>query len=215
MSLHELCASCDFEGVKKLLTPDKDVNVVDREGFTMLHIVASRMVSDSTELAKFVISKGINVNFKDETKDGVTALHIACVHHATAMVEILLENEADVNSASNNGQTALHVVCSKGFDDILHMLLNHGADLNIKTVDKNTALHLASFANSAACCELLVNSGININDQNRFGSTALHWACKADSTAAAQFLLKQNADHTLLNKVNIEYIYIVHKLLIY
>ena len=55
MSLHNYCASCDIEGVKHLLAAGQDINTVDEQGFTMLHILASKAVTDPTEIAEHVV----------------------------------------------------------------------------------------------------------------------------------------------------------------
>lgn len=58
-----------------------------------------------TDLASFLLSKGVNVNTKEP--NGWSALMFATMHGNTECVKILLDAGADVNTATNDGETPL------------------------------------------------------------------------------------------------------------
>ncbi len=72
------------------------------EGDTPLHIAALNNDYDS---AASLITKGANVNVKDEHKQ--TPLHIAALHNALEMAAPLIDKGADVNAKDKKGQTPL------------------------------------------------------------------------------------------------------------
>ncbi|GAA6077549.1 unconventional myosin-XVI-like, partial [Tachysurus ichikawai] len=69
---------------------------------------ASVMLSDVRQL----VSSGANVNQRNE--DGVTLLHIACASGYREVVDLLLENGADVQATDNSYWTPLHLAAKYG-----------------------------------------------------------------------------------------------------
>ncbi|ORX62071.1 ankyrin [Hesseltinella vesiculosa] len=56
------------------------------------------------------------------------------------VVQILLENGANVNAQNESGQTPLLYAASKNRLDIAKVLLNHGADVNLVNHIKQSPL---------------------------------------------------------------------------
>jgi hypothetical protein len=51
--------------------------------------------------------------------NGVSPLVIACEYHHTEIVEMLLENKADINKCTNIGESPLYITCQNGYLDIV------------------------------------------------------------------------------------------------
>jgi ankyrin repeat protein len=77
------------------------------------------------------INNGLDVNVIDN-KNGWSALHYASEKGYTKMVQILLENGANVDIRNYKGQTPLHIAAKKGNVEIVKILLSYGADPEAK-----------------------------------------------------------------------------------
>ena len=80
------------------------------------------------EYLKILLSegKGTDVNSQDDT--GLyTALHVGAMAGHKVVIELLIENGADVNAKDNKGRTSLWHAQEKGYTEIVELLRQHGA----------------------------------------------------------------------------------------
>ena len=93
----------DLRVVKEQLANGVDINGGDSEfGVTALSWAA---LLDDTEIAKFLIEKGANVNAK--SRDGSTPLHSAAFLGRTEIAVLLIQKGADVNPKNYRDETPL------------------------------------------------------------------------------------------------------------
>ena len=93
------------ETVKEQVANGVDINAWDSEiGITALSWAA--LLGD-TEIAKFLIEKGAEVNAK--SRDGSTPLHSAAFLGNAEIAELLIQKGADVNPKNYKGETLLDV----------------------------------------------------------------------------------------------------------
>ncbi len=84
------------------------------------------------------LSKGADINAKDD--DGFTPLHWTAIKGHKEIVELLIDNGANVNPKGDEfGMTPLHKAASKGHREITELLIANGADVNAKVVSSPTA----------------------------------------------------------------------------
>jgi uncharacterized protein len=80
-----------------------------------------------------------------KTSGGQTLLHVAAFLNYPALVNFLIEHEADKDARDHNGYTALHFASLVGAQGCVAILLDAGADVEIVNVEGKTALELADF----------------------------------------------------------------------
>lgn len=138
----------------------ENINYTDRYGLSHLHI--SCIVGNVDVVKRFVDNhEDLNVKFTRENSDydGFTPLHFAVINHRIEIVQLLLQNGANVNALDSMGRTSLHAICrvSENFSkllvkdltrqttwstelDIVKFLLDNRCNLNAKDDNGNTAL---------------------------------------------------------------------------
>jgi ankyrin repeat protein len=168
-ALH-VAASGGHEAVLQLLLEKgADIEAKDNDGWTALHVAAS---NGHKAVVQLLLEKGANIEAK--SNNGRTALHVAASNKhrekskdggtvrrrvasnkREAVVQLLLEKGADIETKDNDGWTALHVAASSGHKAVLQLLLEKGADIEAKSNDGWTALHVAASSGHEAVVQLL------------------------------------------------------------
>lgn len=152
----------NIEILKALVKNGANVNVVDKIGRTLLHLVT--YTASDEEVAKFLIEKGLNVNARSD--NGETPLH--SMNIPACILEFLIEQGGDIHCKNNNGQTPLHRM-SHGDKKCSEILLKAGADPNNMDNEGNIPLHYAGTIE-------VINTQIwvsNIELTNKEGETPL------------------------------------------
>lgn len=110
-----------------LIYKGADVNTVDKDSppghsWTPLYFA---LLNENAPLVKLLISKGANVNLKDD--DGWTPIIQAVHNNSLEFVKLLVEAGADVNSQTNEGLTPLRIAEQRNAHDIANYLISKGA----------------------------------------------------------------------------------------
>lgn len=138
LEFHEACKTGDIKKVKFLLSKKEkiDVNILDEQD-TLTHVV---FMGDA-DIVKILLSLGVNVN---EKGIGFTLLHVACEEGNLPIVELLLENGADIDAISKGANwTPLDVAVWKENTSITKLLLENGCKTNLRDFKGQTALEFA------------------------------------------------------------------------
>ncbi|KAJ7434127.1 hypothetical protein B0H11DRAFT_2258741 [Mycena galericulata] len=113
---------------------------------------------DYTEGARFLLDKGADVNAED--KEFGTALQVACFKGHTDVVQLLLENCANVNAQGTGAfGNPLQAASVRGNPDVVRLLLERGADVNAKGGRYGSALKAALAMDHTEIADLLRASG--------------------------------------------------------
>lgn len=103
---------------------------------------------------------------------------LAAISGSGAVVERLLESDAEIAVSNNDGATALIVASLSGYSDIVKLLLDSGADVNAADNDGITSLMLASFQGYPTGVKILLDGGADTSLRDKDGETALDYANK-------------------------------------
>lgn len=127
--LHILCKrkTCDVEALRALLAGKADINAVTQEAVTPLMLA----IQNNAQLADLLLGyDGININNSDHC--GRQAIHYAAQFGHEALINVLMDQGADVNAKTNQGVTPLHLAILEKNEPAIYTLLEHGADTSIK-----------------------------------------------------------------------------------
>ena len=147
-----------------------------------------RLSSFNDEDVRIVIGDLLREGVSPVAKN--TALRIASKEGHVELVEMLLNNGANVNAKNSYGVTALHIASREGHTDIVAMLLEKGADVNAKSDGGYTALISASESGHTETVAMLLEKGADVNAKTNWGDTALIQASYYGHTEIVK-LLKQ------------------------
>jgi len=116
---------------------------------------------------KSLIAQVVDINARSIR--GHAPIHLATAKGNGDVVQLLLENEAEVNVVgTNSGCNPLHYAVSLGHVDLCELLIRYGADTDAKTSKLETPLHLAIARGHAEVVALLLkyNARLDIRDKN-------------------------------------------------
>jgi len=124
----------------------------------------------SLDAVQTAISSGAYVDCKDS--DGNTPLIFASLTGPVELVQLLLDNGADVNLAQKFGYTAL-TQAGYGPPEIVELLLKAGAKTNVVGGNGQTPLQGAIIGNRVEIVRLLLAAGASPNEEYENDYTAL------------------------------------------
>ena len=172
-ALLSACRTGQSESVMFLLKEGADVNIINHDSSTCLHLAVQGHCSEETLLK--ILEQGVNVNALNN--DGITALTLAYTSTQRESVKLLLENMADPNISDASGYSSLHAAAYRGCTkEILLEIITHKANLDSQDNDGRTALALACLRRQHDLVEVLLEAASNPNISDYFGFTSLHCA---------------------------------------
>ena len=127
--------------------------------------------------------------------DNLTALHYASFRGNIKIINLLIENHADVNALTSNGLNMIHKA-AQGNKPSAIVYFNKKYNMDLESTDENkmTALHLAASSGMDNSVIYLLSLGVNPNLQDKNGYTALHYAVKNNQIRIIKKLLQKGAD---------------------
>ena len=167
--LHIAAETGDVALLNLLLSAKPDVNSVDRDGSTALHVAAKKL--EGTRLVDSLISHGANVEVQDIW--GFRPLHESAYSNEPASMHLLLDKGANINAASNYGTNSLMMGVWYNSHDALRLLLRKEAlEYDGKITDGRSMLDIAALYGDMETIRILQSSPrmkvVNLN-----GSRAL------------------------------------------
>ncbi len=144
---------------------------------------------------------GKNATWVDSTISGTaTPLIIASYYGHDSIVELLLDNNADINyRISSNGYNSLQYALFSNKLSTIQLLIDKGIDVNNADNNQQTALHLALSRRRYKIYDALMAANCDINAQYANGNTALHYSIGNNLDSISNCLIDAGADLKLLN----------------
>ena len=206
-----------FELLRFLIEEGGQKAVVEQKSSdeaTPLFAASKRGKADTMRL---LLQHGANINVlvsnirirADESRSGVTALHIAALGGYTEAVKILRDDKRNqvIKAKTNQGETALHLAVqnnNQSCQGVIGALVMGalGSIINIeekaisrvnKFEKKRTALHMAVENGNVKGTVKLLELGAKPNEKTEDLDTALHLAARKGLKAIAEALLDRGA----------------------
>ncbi|KAJ5924217.1 hypothetical protein N7466_008404 [Penicillium verhagenii] len=132
----------------------------------------------------------------DKGNAGRTALVAASGRGDLQIVQILLDNGADLTIRDDEGHTPLTMASLNGNYEVTKLLLDKEADIQSSTASLMTPLHCASVNGHLGIAQLLLNRGANIEAQNKIKQTPLNATVSSGHLELTRLLLVNGADST-------------------
>ncbi|KAJ5365134.1 hypothetical protein N7517_008020 [Penicillium concentricum] len=162
-------------------TKIRNIHQPDRYGRTPLHVAATR--GHLQPILTLLNTDGVELEIKDYR--GHTALHCAAACPRIQVVQLLLENGADINSEDNDGRSVFSHAASENRYTNLTALFTSTKIRNIHRPDRygRTPLHIAAtHGHLQSVLTLLKSDGVDCEAQDKFGRTVL-----SDATLRKRF----------------------------
>ena len=131
---------------------------------------AARARLGDLEACKRHLADGVDVNIRGHYK--YTALCMAAKKH-TAVVELLIENGADVDAHDMSGFGPMHWACQHGNATAVNLLMKAGADFDKPNRGKYTPFLLAVHWGHGRIAKTLIDAGADCAAKTMMGMTAL------------------------------------------
>ncbi|XP_067661991.1 ankyrin-3-like [Haliotis asinina] len=177
------------EVVELLVENGADLSLAYDTGSNILHSACSR---GRLEVVKYILSQNIvDINCRGWMKKTPVMTAAECGHED--VVELLVENGADLSLACSTSNNILHLACSKGYVEVLKYVLSQNTvDINSRGRSKKTPAMIAAECGHEKVVELLMEKGANLSLTCDTGSNILHLACSKGRLEVLKYILSQN-----------------------
>ncbi|XP_051056511.1 putative coiled-coil domain-containing protein 144C [Phodopus roborovskii] len=160
-----------------------------------IHKAAS--VGDITQVQRMLEFGDVNVNITDRKKR--TALHYACAHGQSEMVNLLLWYDCNIEARDRDESTALIKATQRQHKECVKILLENGADPNAIDANHNAALHYAVYNNSISIAATLLAFNADTEIKTKNGYTPLILAVIENKQEMVELLLQAAANINALD----------------
>ncbi|CAG8057753.1 unnamed protein product [Penicillium salamii] len=190
----------DLDGDIAANVPESFCDRDDWERETYSPLQAAVRTQQVSIVCDLLASKRVDVNYLGEGQYRKSPLQHAVKLGNMEIINILLENWADVNApaADNSGATALQIAAIQGYIGIARMLLDLGADVNQKPAKKDgrTALMGAAEHGRIDMLQMLLDEGAQITGEYECYFREAVELAEGQGHYAAARLLKRFRDRT-------------------
>ncbi len=172
--LHDAAKSGELALVKELVGKGADVNEINVDGSSPLHLAAAY---NHPATSKYLISRGALVESKT-TNGALTPLHLAATLNAVGSMKALISSGSKVNARTEDNSTPLHFAAEAGHSKAVALLMKNGADSTLRDNREAgaTPLLLAISTNSLGAVEALLENGADPSLSSKRGTSPIELA---------------------------------------
>ncbi|KAA8894417.1 ankyrin repeat-containing domain protein [Sphaerosporella brunnea] len=185
--------------VKILLDHGVNINAQGRSKLNPLELATKE---GKIEIVRMLLKHGADISLGGAYRN-FTPLHSAVFYkHGVAMLELLLDNNADPNALDDEQCTPLHLAPNK---DIAEILIKRGASINVANRMDQTPLSIAIKAKDKDWVAMLLRynkhiAGANVHHTDNQQSTALFSICLHGDQKTVRLLLDNRCNPSTRNR---------------
>ncbi|XP_026674113.1 uncharacterized protein LOC113465041 [Ceratina calcarata] len=190
--LHLAAQGNHKDTVKVLLKNGSELDMHDIDWYTPLHHAVRNKCID---IVKILMVQSAHFNINERTIGGFTVLHTAAEFGYLELVNLFLQNKANVSVRNEYNVTPLHIAAIYGHLEVVNALISAGAIVNARDIRGYTPLHNAIIQGHEAIEKVLLTYGADINACDKiYNYTPLHYAVIYGYEEIVLDLLKQKAN---------------------
>eukprot|EP00003_Mantamonas_plastica_P029607 TRINITY_DN703_c1_g1_i11.p1 TRINITY_DN703_c1_g1~~TRINITY_DN703_c1_g1_i11.p1 ORF type:complete len:1636 (+),score=709.57 TRINITY_DN703_c1_g1_i11:36-4910(+) len=187
--LHYACMENDVEAIHALVKHKADIWKLDQDGNCSLHLAADKGATDVViflikqypdmvtylngwneqpllkavhsgheDIVELLLNTGM-CDVEMENVSGVSALKDSVYNGSAGIVNMLIENGADLHRKDANGNMAIHYAAAMGHAEVSKVLVSHGAEVNKLDYTGRTAMDYAMESDAEMVRKLLQDRG--------------------------------------------------------
>jgi len=161
----------DLLMARKLIEAGADVNLPSSDGITPILVATSK--ANELQLRKAMFNS-MEIDVQKEIANAKLNEEIEYeMNRAIAMLQMLIENGADVNQETPLGTPLMSASTSDWNADMVDILLKSGAKINQQDKNGRTALFYAQIFNCNEILKMLLQAGADITIKDKNGKTYL------------------------------------------
>lgn len=160
----------------RLVELGASIEYVNYDGVSLLSLAA---VNDCIQVARHLIKSGHDVKSLDDGGEECLFYALCSTEGSRAMIELMLNNGADVNAISTSGLTPLMSATANGNLNAVNALIEAGAMINSADKFGATALMAAAESGFTSIAKSLIQSDADVMLMDNDGSSAIdyEYAC--------------------------------------
>jgi serine/threonine-protein phosphatase 6 regulatory ankyrin repeat subunit B len=172
-----------FDALRCLLEDcQADPQATDCEGWTLLHVAASK---GKLEMVEYLLQRGLSPDAKDSA--GFTALYYAAFHNQPHCAQHLQGLTA---ATEFGGLTPVQIAAANGHVPVLKVLATCD-NMDLQTEHGFTAVMAASMNGKVEAVKFLASRGARLDLSTNSAFTALHLASENGHLAVVKFLVRK------------------------
>ena len=177
-SVQELIMQGRYDEAKEIFKTKTDINSVDENGDTALH-VAARV--NEADLVSFLIIKGADTELRNN--DGDSPLHVAIKNDAIDAAKVLGIVHGDIFAKDSADNTALELALAKGPEWYDAMITSQTGEL--RDVDGESIVHYFVKTRDEKAIDRCIFVGVPLSVRDNYGLSPLDLAFKSSDNAAS------------------------------
>ncbi|CAC5356886.1 ANKS1 [Mytilus coruscus] len=169
-----------------------NINCVDREGYTPLHLTTLNGHKSAVEC---LLNLDASVSSKDNS--GCTPLHLAAWKGYDEICKLFLtftNATIPIDVQNSLGDTALHMAAQYGYKNVVDVLLQYNVDATIRNLKDQSALDLAAQYGRHDVVQLLVTKNADLVKHTVTSHSPLHLAAACGHVQIISTLLGAGYD---------------------
>ena len=148
-----------------------------------------------TDLFKKAKDPSFQLDINSRLLDDYTALHLAASEGHSKIIEILLDNGANIEAYTTIKRRALHIASLRGSLDAAKVLISRGANVDAQDYEDHTPLHIASERGFGEIVELLLEKGADPKKKNIYKISPIDLSLNEETRRIYDKFLKEGEQY--------------------